>query len=803
MIRLIAYLLILWPSLALAQTSIPLGDLNVPTTHVGQWYPASVAEAGYEAAKSWPQYDATCICESAGCSAPINSAGGACTPSAGTSAYPQPTDTCRTSQGAANPADETGAATKDFSAITCMLQNIPDNSVIYLPIGIYNMGDSNAGVGEVIRITRNNVVLRGEDNTSTGSVIETTTITCTGTGPGTGDPSCRAVGGVACGGDSILGRPAGEMCTAQSVSIGSGIGNVSYTAWTAGWAYEDKTITVADASGFSVGEWVFLFIWNAGNVCPLEYLPQVPNQLENAHRALTQIMKIESKGSPGANDVTFDRGLRMDYDLEAGCNADARMYHFNTRSNVGVENLHMTSDTGILQTELRDQPFIAFGAGTVESWAVGNELYRGEAVVVAFTASARNWLQGNWIHYFGLIDDTFNTSAIHNGTAAGDNVMENNAVTDFRVGFYNNQGAWGNIIGFNFLDSGSPPPGGTERCILGGHGLYTRVNLFENNDMNCALEFVDRWWGNSGRAQTAYKNRILRKNGYGNGTISYEYQNKCDSPTCPSYHDAAEKPVVIGNLAGFFSAAPTTGSGMQNNTDLHDLDGTSSNGNDGGKFQDGWWEKNRWVSAVTCVSDPGECDTGTEIGSWCKVDGDCAGPGTCDLNARPDRCGFHMDSPNAWTSCGTTPGDCLTGSGPNGILGNNYATEAPSSDHDNDTTYPTAGYIPPSFYRTAAPSWWCAESATCDFYDAHQGLGAWGDTVCIDDFDAVDASPPLQELGYPDGNCDSDGTTKLDLGLCQLPAERLYLGLPCTQLGAGPPKSVFGRGLSGRSRGQQ
>ena len=55
-----ALLLAIQTAQAQSSTSIDLLDLNVSQDRIPQWYPALEAEAGYEAAKSWPEYDVKC-----------------------------------------------------------------------------------------------------------------------------------------------------------------------------------------------------------------------------------------------------------------------------------------------------------------------------------------------------------------------------------------------------------------------------------------------------------------------------------------------------------------------------------------------------------------------------------------------------------------------------------------------------------------------------------------------------------------------------------------------------------------------
>lgn len=606
-----------------AAQAVSLGDLDIDPTRIPKWNPATEAEASYEAAKSWPVYDAT-----------------------------DPADMTLLGCGVADPADDQG---KDWQAIDCALDNAPDSSVLYLPAGTYDMGEDNY---QAISISRSNVVLRCESAASTH--LQITGLRGDGTAP-----TARA----GCG---PLDQDA--QCGAMVVSVGTNFEGATVD-WTGGYTEDATTITVSNSGDFDVYGWILLSIPNADPDC--EKLMPVPvKDAKNNARGLNHIAKI--KGIFG-NQITLDVGLRMDYTIDAGCTDSATARPYTPISGIGVENCHMVTLPTVDQDSLKNDAFAHFGAGTVESWFVGNTLERGEAGMFYFTQAARNWFQGNTIKNYGRIDKYYNTRGVSPKTGAVDNVIENNVWKDFVVGVYLFQGPEGNVIAYNYMRFGSPPgPWNPERALF-NHGLYTRANLFEGNDTDGKIVSGDAIWGSQGPRNTSFRNRAVGADSNPNAAIVIN-------------RDGAEGTFIlgdrvnwIGNHAAFYYATSETVVGFPDSLMAwHDFDGEGNA--DSPIVTNMHVEKNMFRNTDTCTNDP-----------------------------TPNRCGFHQDTPRPDTSCGTAegPGDCSGGTGDN--AGGDAAPASWASD-----------VIPHSLYRPGtAPSWWCQEA--CEWDDVHNGIGAWGD----------------------------------------------------------------------------
>jgi hypothetical protein len=257
------------------------------------------------------------------------------------------------------------------------------------------------------------------------------------------------------------------------------------------------------------------------------------------------------------------------------------------------------------------------------------------------------------------------------------------------------------------------PPFGTGQDAIMNHGLYTRGNLFEGNDADGKIITADHWWGPNGPRTTAFRNRIVGSQ-YRQSIISNDKEKGGSWIT-------GDRINWIGNTAAYYMTMTAPVSSADAMQSVHDFDGEDHS--QSVRTTNMWVEKNMFRATNTCSGDP-------------------------SLN----RCGFHQDTPNSDTSCGTAVGDCRSKFGPNGALGSNYGGSRPSSDHTNDSGTPHSLYRP----ATPPPIWWCEEA--CDWVHVHNGIGAWGD-----DFGAQLCKLPAQLLAEGRActpvNCEGDNCT--------------------------------------------
>lgn len=516
--------------------TLDLGDLVIAAADVGVWNPAAEAEAGYAAAQSWPEYDATC-------------ASGSC--ASGKTPYGNaPGDVLDGCSAAAS------GGGQDATALDCLLDNAPDSSVIYLPGGNYDMGTVE---GQALSVRRNNVVLRCESPSTTH--IRTYERGDSSTDPVTTHANNGSTGYVANRNGRAMVMAMGFPAEGSAVS------------WTSGFTHGTTTIGVSSTSGFTVGRYVKLNVPDSRTACST-YIPELGNDTLNAGHYLSGIYKIEAIN---AGQLVLDRGLKIDLTLEPGCSNNAEARPMDMVTGIGIEQCHLLSDASQSQTNMRDFPFVGLGFGTAESWVVGNIIERGEARMIDLVGSARNWIRGNTFNNFGLIGAMFNTSGVGPRRAASDNVIEDNEFNDFVTGSYMSQGAQGNVVAYNYMRHGSPP-NIPERSMM-NHGHYTRENLMEGNDVDGEMILADHYWGPAGQRNTAFLNRMV--GGVGDRLHGISTNREKDAGPW----DMGDRVNIIGNTSPYFynSVVPCGGGGGCPNfpdqmSGANDIDGHTGEG---------------------------------------------------------------------------------------------------------------------------------------------------------------------------------------------------------------------------------
>jgi len=421
---------IIIPPISGIGTSINLGNLNIPRDRIPQWYPPTEAEAGYNSAKSWPEYDVTCS------TAPCASGKNPYTNLPSIASYSRIT-------------------TSDFSNMDEMGDNAPDNVVLYIPAGVYNINSNQA-----ISLTRSNIVIRGSGMSST--ILKEMS--------GAASSACSGI-------------PSNAISICNSGFDGSAV------SWTSGYDVGTRNITLSNTSSFSVGGWIDLDM-DSETVC--EFVDESHADMFHHRAKITAI---------NGNTLTIDRGLRMKYD-GSGCTGFVAR-PFNPLTNIGIENIGFTSDESVNRADLEWHVGMH---GTVNSWLIGNSFGRGDVQWVMIRFSARIWVQGN--NFDDMRDVTYSIEGMSGKDGTTDIVWENNICTNSRTCqmFYN--GAEGIISSYNFFrqNQSAHSSGGCERAFQ-IHGHYVREILIEGNDVNCAIQMADKYWGRNGERSTAYRNR--------------------------------------------------------------------------------------------------------------------------------------------------------------------------------------------------------------------------------------------------------------------------------------------------------
>lgn len=549
--RILLALLLAFVLVPTVAQAVDLLDLNVPDTRIPPWYPFD--ETTYDAARSWPEYDVTCETEPCG---------------SGKTAHED-------APGDPNPfASCTSVTTSTFSTtMQCFIDAAPDDSVLYLPVGVYIVTSS-------MELSRSNIVVRGAGPLHT--ILNRTT-------PGRNGDCDHPFGRNATGG--------------HHASVCGPDWKRDATSWTGGYALRDETVNVGEPELFEVDGWIRLRM--RGNTACAHIDKLAAGSVEpDAFIHIAQVTDVSG------NAITMDRGLRMDY-AAAGCTGHEAIPYYPVE-NVGLESMRFTSDPSIpvcdnSNTCIRFN-FVLF-EGAVNSWVTDSQFDRAYEMWTAVKQSSRIWYQGN---DFTNIDETiwFSTEGMYLVEGAGDVVWENNICTGTRVCQKIDSGAEGNITAYNYMRQDQEL---CERSYM-NHGHYGRENLFEGNDVNCEVMITDRVWGKNGPRITAYRNRNVSTVCNGNrDMISVNADGGVPLGL------AASDLNIIGNTSAQFGASPTETCPIASNNDaMSDL------------VDELWTEKNayRLFGSTFDVGDQNDYSCGVSTNDSC--------PGTNKQTDSPD-----------------------------------------------------------------------------------------------------------------------------------------------------------------------
>lgn len=399
--------------------AVDLGDFNLAESRVPTWYTAP--DGGIPDTAAWTVYDLSDAADmtSLGCT----------TVDLGVNSGPE-----------------------DVDATNCAINAAPAQSVLFLPPGrldVPNKESIEFGAGndeKVLRCASNTlsriVMLEGAEEGDTFSP-------CWG--------SRNAFLGICSQVD-----PSGEV------------------AWTAGFSAGTTTVTVADASGFSVGDWVYLEQDDddAALACP------VVGQ-QNGDENWATIHKISGKSG---NDLTFERPLRNDW------NSTNRVVKlFTAIEYVGVENCSFEMTT--VYNNERTSAIHAVNAANV--WVTGNRIKFFPQKAITVKDAARVLIRGN--HFQDSVIDGAGPQQILLNTGATDTVVESNVFDDadpLKI----EQGASGSVIAYNFWIGGD-----TRGPFLHGNATET---LVEGNHSDKQFA-ADNFWCSQGPRNTLFRNRFV------------------------------------------------------------------------------------------------------------------------------------------------------------------------------------------------------------------------------------------------------------------------------------------------------
>ncbi len=408
-------------------------------------------------------------------------------------------------------ASDYGNGTKDAAAaIQAKLDSCPENEVVLLSAGTFFV-DSTITVPS-------NVVLRGA-------------------GPGDGKGS---------GGTLItrsLTAPAVPTSTfKRALQIGDGGGTPVTTRLTAdGWK-ESRTIAVASASGFQVGDLVSIdelddpeLVDCGDNACPYYF--------SRKGRANSQVNEI---AAISGNTFTLSAPLHIAFRVARSAEVTGRGAG---TTNAGIESLRVQYGT--------DDNLTLNGAKY--SWIKNVESLRSQGDSVGIDGSFRCVVRESFFH------DTDNPTpggggyGISFSWGSADNLVENNISVRFNKVMVMRSSGGGNVVAYNYLDDGyiSYNLGWVEVGLNSSHETLPHYELFEGNQ---AFNIDnDSTWGNSIYV-TFFRNQAtgLRRNSTGTASNSGKLQDTSNRRMVGLMHGHWWQSFV-GNVLGYKEMTPDPG----------------------------------------------------------------------------------------------------------------------------------------------------------------------------------------------------------------------------------------------------
>jgi hypothetical protein len=268
----------------------------------------------------------------------------------------------------------------------------------------------------------------------------------------------------------------------------SGGGSFPAISVLSGYWRNSTFIVVADASGFSTGDYAEIFEENGSwDTQPASW----------ANQSIGQIIRIDSVVS---DTLFFHHPLRMSYDSLLS----VRVQRFTPRREAGIECLSMMR---------RDSVASGLCIGVymyhaVNCWIRGVESSRSIGSHFEADNSAHIEITGCYVHHsFAYDGASTHGYGITLFKHTCETKIENNIMQHLRHSFSLQCGANGNVFGYNYsIDpnrSEFPSNAGADISL---HGHYAYANLFEGNIVQNAQ--IDQTWGPSGPYNTLFRNRI-------------------------------------------------------------------------------------------------------------------------------------------------------------------------------------------------------------------------------------------------------------------------------------------------------
>jgi hypothetical protein len=285
------------------------------------------------------------------------------------------------------------------------------------------------------------------------------------------------------------------------------------------------TVTVSDASAYSVGDYCYMDQENDPAYINFE-IPPSNRSLKYMHG----IFKVIAKNG---NTLTMDRPLRHYF----GSSFNPTVKKMNVVKNSAVENLKMMNYEWTQSEWYANRKYCRpLGMEyAVNCWVKDVYFYNGHQEHFATRSSARNTVKdcqfhrlmwGEWGRDATYKDQPFNNYSIYFANGSADNLITNNIWNNHWIQIVQAVGANGNVFSYNYSFGTRNSRG----IFL--HGRYPHENLIESNDFSAVINGGGSTWGRQGPRNTFFRNR-----GRGIGRFAtYEHHKFSDNFVCDSYN---------------------------------------------------------------------------------------------------------------------------------------------------------------------------------------------------------------------------------------------------------------------------
>lgn len=268
----------------------------------------------------------------------------------------------------------------------------------------------------------------------------------------------------------------------------------NYTNVTGGHTKGSTSITVANGSELTIGQWMEI---EEDNDPAAMYTNATWNQTW-AQYAKGQFVRVTNISG---NTITFDRPLKTDYDAARTIRARRALL----AENIGFENFYITRpNTG--------DSYMFFLKNTSNTWIRGVYSWRSNKAHVWTERCVNFEIRGCYFERSIDYGGGGHGYGISVGYHSHDGLMENNIFNRLRHHMIIAKGASGCVFGYNYtfdrvqgsdtndLNNGWIPPD------ISIHGHWSYMNLFEGN-VSQEIHSAD-YWGASGPGTTFFRNQL-------------------------------------------------------------------------------------------------------------------------------------------------------------------------------------------------------------------------------------------------------------------------------------------------------